>query len=186
MIRDKRKMFLLILFSISITGVLSTIIFKTYRNREDAKVFSELNNYIKVNSYSIGDETLTVANEITNMIMNYNTINVIDANNNNCTLEIIYPNVAQICKKIMASSENWDRSNFLASKTYFLDTLKNQLESQNFEYLSQDIELKVVKNGDKYEFIETEEYMDAIYGGLLTFYNELYDDPRDETGDNQK
>lgn len=176
-------LYLLILFLTIVAGVLSIIAYKTYKDSKNVAVFKDLKNYIEISQNSMNEEPFnTISSEIADIILDNTTVKLIKADKEKCTLEITSPDCGLICQRIMDSSNNWDRSDFIASKTYFLQTLKSELESRTFEYLTSNIELEVVKNGNRYEIIETEEYMDAMYGGLLSYYNELSSKLTDEEG----
>jgi len=115
----------------------------------------------------------TAADEITELIFNCTQIQIIKSDKQTCVLSVTSPDCAMIFNSILESSDEWDKTDFASSKAYVLERFRKELKDPSLPVMARRVELEVVKNGGQYEIVETEEFLDALYGGLISYYNEL-------------
>jgi hypothetical protein len=95
-------------------------------NRHRTMLYEDLMNYAKNGLKTSNEETEVVPDSISNMILDYVKVDIIEADENRCIMEITAPNCGQICREIVDSAKEWDRKDFAPSKEYFI--LGNKLD----------------------------------------------------------
>ncbi|NLC19273.1 MAG: hypothetical protein GX757_08675 [Clostridiales bacterium] len=149
-------------------------------NREHKLITTHIENYIKdqlsVNTTNEDDIYIKEkfnSDELNELILTRTQIHIVKISDLSCVLAVTSPDCAYICKSILKSSDKWDKSDFNASKAYVMELFRQELESPSCPIVTNEIELKIVKNHDRYEIEESEAYFDALYGGLISYYKEL-------------
>lgn len=122
----------------------------------------------------------TASDEITELIFSRTQVQLVKYDGKTCTLSITSPDCASLYDKILESPDELDRTDFVSAKAYVLERFRQEPESGSIPYITMKVELEVIKTGDQYELVETEEYIDALYGGLITYFRDLTESIRKE------
>lgn len=125
------------------------------------------------NSFLPDMKSKTASDEITELIFSRTQVQLVKYDGKTCTLSIISPDCASLYDKILESPEELDRTDFVSAKAFVLERFRQELESESIPFITRKVELEVIKTDGKYELVETEEYIDALYGGLITYFRDL-------------
>lgn len=179
--KNKIPVFILVLLAIG-AMLISFILLK---ERSEKILFNDISSYIKetLGNYMDAEGTSidgtdeikseTLSHEVNDIILSLVKVEVLGFNKKKCILRVTSPDCALIYDNILNNLNEWANNDFVASKNYIFNKLIGELKSKSLVYVATEVELEVVKNGDRYEVVETEEYLDALYGGLYTYYKYL-------------
>lgn len=121
------------------------------------------NAFIYDNNYCL--YTTTGQNDYSCIINAYlyknNTHKIISINDQEAHVEISAPNMEEIINSILEGKNN-------LTEEKFIKKLSEVLEEKNYEIITKEATLKIVKNKNKYYVEPTESFYDAMYGGLYS------------------
>lgn len=111
-------------------------------------------------------ETIKVGNIIHSDI----TVEVIDITKEEATLIITAPDIYKVLQDEMQNSA--EATDFYVAIEEFENKILEIFENKEYDYRTVEIKVPYVKTEAGIEIIETEEYKDAINGGIISFAND--------------
>lgn len=108
---------------------------------------------------------------INGMITDMVSYKVISEYDNYVILEITAPDMKAILKNIASSDATFD--DVAEEMTRIEDFVTQALMSDNLQFVTNIVEVEFVEHNDYFEIIPNDEYVNAVYGGMISYYNEL-------------
>lgn len=108
------------------------------------------------------------------MIHNLTTVEILKSNKKSASLKITAPNMYELMNSLYADDDWINKQDELYSGLE--KTVKEKLESGQFTYVTKTVEVNIIETDGEKAIEDNFEYMDAMYGGLYTFYREIMTD----------
>lgn len=99
------------------------------------------------------------------------TAEVIEIDGNTARLSITAPDMKKILSQILSEDAVFDDEEKELDR--IKDYVAKKLASGNFETLTKEVTVEIETDGDGFRIIENDEYYDAVYGGMLSYYDEI-------------
>lgn len=175
----KNKKTLLIIIGIALIIVAAIILivcksrfFKSLNhNKKDAYQIAVENSYkVSTGERSYAEQYPTL---LTNLLITDNvSYKIVKTGNTNMTVSITAPNMKDIMDGVVSETATFDDNSEETKRiqSYVI----NRLKDKDFKTVTNTVKVKIEREKDgQISIVPTEEYLDAVYGGLYSYYNSV-------------
>lgn len=148
--------------------VISLCFFSLSGCREKGSIEEAINDSISNQEvdYELAESNDTVATQI--IMREKVTYEIVDKSKKEVTLNVTAPNLYKVLEEIYLNESKFIFTQISDIEGLVLQTLKNG----DFEYVTKTVTVAYRSGEDGYELEMTDEYADAIHGGVLSFFKD--------------
>ena len=168
--RPKKKRILIAIASLAVLILFLVLILPLfYSDNDKDKISAQMDMLLKSELQNQGVETS--GQRLDDLIISHVTCNVLQVGESSCRIEISAPDMRSLFESVIDLNKNV--SDPAQERKDMESTIEGALEKGDFILRTVIVDVQYKKHGGEIEIVENEDLADAIYGGLLSFVNEM-------------